>query len=63
MRKGKYDEEKVKWKLIKEDPNQISRLKGLIKYKILGIFRNVSFEEQMKEQDLYAKKLINTKNK
>jgi len=52
------------------DPNHISRLRGLIKYKIIGLFKSNNYQtrrkmmiDQQKEQDIYAKKLIDKNNK
>ena len=52
------------------DPNHISRLRGLIKYKIIGLFKSNDYQtrrkmmiDQQNEQDIYAKKLIKNNNK
>ena len=53
------------WTLTLIDPENISRLRGLIKYKLLGIFRGGSPQAKQKllikqsnEQAIYAKNLI-----
>ena len=58
------------WELTLIDPNQISRLKGLIKYKILGMFKSNDIKskrkmlyKQEKEQSEYALRLIQKNNK
>ncbi len=58
------------WTLTLIDPENISRLRGLIKYKLLGIFRGSSPQAKQKllikqsnEQALYAKNLIDENNK
>ena len=58
------------WTLTLIDPEQISRLKGLIKYKIIGMFKSKNIEsrrkllyQQEKEQNLYASQLIDDNNK
>ena len=57
------------WNLTIIDPNQISRLQGLIKYKILGIFSSNDINSkrkllyrQEKEQNEYAAELIKYNN-
>ena len=57
------------WTLTVIDPNQISRLQGLIKYKILGLFTSNDINskrkmlyKQEKEQNEYAQDLININN-
>ena len=57
------------WKLTLIDPENISRLRGLIKYKILGLFRGNSIKskqkllrQQAEEQSRYAEKLIKKNN-
>ena len=52
------------WTLSLIDPEQISRLRGLIKYKIIGLFKDNDIDtrrkmmyDQQKEQNEYAKKL------
>ena len=57
------------WELTLIDPENISRLRGLIKYKILGFFRGNSPKskqqlllKQSNEQVEYAEKLINQNN-
>ena len=57
------------WELTLIDPEQISRLRGLIKYKIIGLFksndvntrRKMMFDQQ-KEQEVYANQLIEINN-
>ena len=58
------------WELTLIDPEHISRLRGLIKYKIIGLFKNKDqvtrrkmMIKQQKEQNQYAMKLINKNNK
>ena len=58
------------WTLTLIDPENISRLRGLIKYKILGIFSGRTQQskqklmiKQSKEQREYADELINKNNK
>ncbi len=58
------------WNLTLIDPDQISRLRGLIKYKIIGVFKNNDVKtrrkmlyDQQKEQEEYAKELIDINNK
>ena len=53
------------WTLDLNDPIQISRLQGLVKYKILGIFFNYSDsdlngipDKQQREQEIYKRKLV-----
>ena len=57
------------WKLTLIDPDNISRLRGLIKYKILGLFRGNSPQSKQKlllkqsnEQKAYAKELVEINN-
>ena len=57
------------WTLTLIDPEQISRLRGLIKYKIIGIFKSNDVNtrkkmmfDQQREQNEYAEKLINKNN-
>ena len=58
------------WKLTLIDPQQVSRLRGLIKYKILGLFkgkdvnsrRKLMFQQQ-NEQNIYAEKLTEANDK
>ena len=53
------------WTLDLNDPIQISRLQGLVKYKILGLLFNYSDidlngvpDKQQREQEIYKKKLV-----
>ena len=57
------------WELTIIDPHQISRLQGLIKYKLLGMFSSNDINskrkllyKQEKEQNEYAQKLIEKNN-
>ena len=57
------------WKLTLIDPENISRLRGLIKYKILGIFRGNTPQAKQKllikqsnEQKLYEQELVKKNN-
>ena len=57
------------WELTLIDPEHISRLRGLIKYKLIGIFKSSDtttkrklLYKQQKEQEEYAKKLIDKNN-
>ena len=54
------------WSLTVVDPQEVSRLSGIIKYKILGIFNSNQRElyfKQLNEQREYAEQLIKTNDK
>ena len=66
------DQNEVKldnWTFDLIDPNHISRLRGLIKYKLIGLFKSNDHKtrrkmmiDQQNEQELYAKELIDKNN-
>ena len=65
----KNDVKLGEWKLTLIDPEHISRLRGLIKYKLIGLFkpndvktkRKMMYDQQI-EQEEYAKELIEINN-